>query len=140
MSRRETRPVLRLGWVTFLLIIAPYFSLAFGAEFRYDTKGKRDPFLSPTQAALLKTHLGPGELHLEGIILDPGKASYVLVNGEIVREGEIFSGYRLAKIEANRATFMKDEDAFTLALREDDAPVKGAQAGKGKTDLMEKKP
>ena len=103
----------------FILLI---FSMAFAEEFRYDSKGKRDPFLSPLQAASMRSHLGPGDLRLEGIIFDPGKSSYALVNGEIVREGQKFSGYLLKKIDANQVVFQKEDDVLVIPLREDENP------------------
>ncbi len=97
-----------------------YFSSAFASDFHYDAKGKRDPFLSPAEASLLKKQIGPGELHLEGIIIDQQAASYVVVNREVVKAGETFSGFLLKKIEPNAATFEKDGEAFVLFLREDE--------------------
>ena len=98
----------------------PYFLLAFADDFRYDSKGKRDPLLSPAQALLLTNQMGRGELHLEGIVIDEKATSYVLVNREVVKAGDSFSGFILKRIEPNAATFVKDGEEFTLLLREDE--------------------
>lgn len=118
-TRFRTTVLMTALWMT-AQMMQPYFSMAFASDFRYDTKGKRDPFLSPAQAALLKKQLGPGELRLEGIIIDAGAASYVVVNREVVKAGDSFSGFMLKKIEPNAATFVKDGEEFTLFLREDE--------------------
>lgn len=112
-----------------LLLLVGWFSIGaiqwnaspvFASEFHYDAKAKRDPFLSPAEAALLKKQIGPGELHLEGIIIDPKSVSYAVVNREVVKAGETFSGFLLKKIESNAATFEKDGETFVLFLREDE--------------------
>lgn len=96
------------------------FSLVFGNEFRYDSHGKRDPFLSPTIQNIGESQISHGELRLEGIVLDKEGQSYAIVNSEIVREGQVFQGFLLQKITAQEVTFQKDEETFKVPLRQDD--------------------
>ncbi len=96
------------------------FSLAFTDEFRYDSHGKRDPFLSPTTQSVAEGQLSHGELKLEGIVIDKDGQSYAVVNSEIVREGQKFQGFLLKKITTQDVTFQKDDETFTILLRQDD--------------------
>lgn len=96
------------------------FSLVFGNEFRYDSHGKRDPFLSPGVQNLAESQIAHGELKLEGIVLDKEGQSYAIVNSEIVREGQKFQGFLLQKITAQEVVFQKDEETFKVPLRQDD--------------------
>lgn len=97
------------------------FSLAFAEEFRYDSHGKRDPFVSPAEAFSVGGHqIGHGELHLEGVIIDQKGGSYAIVNGQIVKEGELFEGFLLKKIERNQVFFEKEGEKFDVILRQDD--------------------
>ena len=53
------------------------FSLAFAEEFRYDSHGKRDPFISPSEVLTVGNHqIGHGELRIEGVIIDPKGGSW----------------------------------------------------------------
>ncbi len=125
--------------VTCLIIIVLYgvcsdFSLAFADEFRYDSHGKRDPFVSPSDALVVGDHqIGHGELRLEGVIVDQKGGSYAIVNGQIVKEGDLFEGFNLKKIEANRAFFEKDGERFEIVLHQEDEvlkePVKTEKSG-----------
>ncbi len=97
------------------------FSLAFAEEFRYDSHGRRDPFVSPAEAFAVGSHqIGHGELRLEGVIIDQEGGSYAIVNSQIVKEGELFEGFLLKKIEPNRAFFEKGGEKFDVVLRQDD--------------------
>lgn len=128
MNLFSKMPLLWLvGW--FLIgAIQGNASRAFASDFHYDAKAKRDPFLSPAEASMLKKQIGSGELHLEGIIIDPKSASYAVVNREVVKAGETFSGFLLKKIEPNAATFEKDGEAFVLFLREDEKSAANQKA------------
>lgn len=107
-----------------LLILQFDFSLANGEEFRYDSHGKKDPFVSPAQAVVTTTQMGSGELRLEGVIVDPQGSSYAIVNGQIVRQGEAFEGFLLKKVEPNQALFEKSGEHFAVVLRRDDELLK----------------
>ena len=98
-----------------------YFSLAFAEEFRYDSKGKRDPFISAEQSAM---QLGSGQLRVEGIILDPRGKSYAIVNGEIVGEKDVFAGFKVKEIEANQVLFeSKEGELLKVILNQDELTI-----------------
>ena len=104
-------------WV---VISSIFFSLAFAQEFRYDSHGKRDPFVSPAQALTTGTQVSAGELRLEGVIVDPTGSSYAIVNGQIVREGDTLEGFLIKKVEANQVVFEKAGEIFEVVLRRDE--------------------
>ncbi len=110
--------------VSLLIVFLPDFSLVFGDEFRYDSHGKRDPFLSPATQNFTNTQLSHGELRLEGIVVDKKGQSYAIVNNEIVREGQTFQGFLLKEITVQEVTFQKDEETFKIPLRPDDELMK----------------
>lgn len=100
------------------------FSLAFAEEFRYDSHGKRDPFVSPAEVLSVGgRQISHGELRLEGVIVDQRGGSYAIVNGEIVRESELFQGFLLKKIEPNRVSFEKEGEKFDVILRQEDEEI-----------------
>jgi|SRR3989338_7976903 len=103
------------------LFLTSHFSLAFGVEFRYDSHGKRDPFLSPASAG---SQMGSGELRLEGVVVDQSGGSYAIVNSQIVKEGESLQGFLLKKIESNRVLFEKEGEDFEIILRQDEELLK----------------
>ena len=104
-------------WV---VISSVFFSLAFAQEFRYDSHGKRDPFVSPAQVLTTGTQVSAGELRLEGVIVDPVGSSYAIVNGQIVREGDTLEGFLIKKVQANQVVFEKAGEIFEVALRQDE--------------------
>ena len=110
-------------WMFLFLIIwllSPgYFSLAIEVDFRCDSHGRRDPFIS-IESAWKGGVSGQGDFTLEGVILDPKGESFAIVNSEIVKEGDQFEGFQLVKVEANRAVFRQDGEDFEVLLRQDD--------------------
>lgn len=115
-----------------LWFLAFEFSLAFAEEFRYDSHGRRDPFVSSIQD-WAGGQLGYGELRLEGVIVDQKGGSYAIVNNQIVREGDLFQGFLLKKIGSTKVLFEKDGENFEVVLRQDDELMKQyleSQSGK----------
>ncbi len=103
-----------------IILFLTDFSLVFAEEFRYDSHGKRDPFLSQAFQNLGESQLSHGELRLEGIVIDKKGQSYAIVNSEIVREGQTFQGFLLKNITSKEVTFVKGEEEFKVQLRNDD--------------------
>ena len=93
-------------------------------EFIYDAKGKRDPFIplvTPDGRLLkLEPEEGAAELSLEGIIYDKNGLSYAVVNGEVVRIGEMVSGYQVLKIEDRKVVFIKEGQTQEIELKKEE--------------------
>ena len=112
----------RRSWISILALwfILSHFSMAFGEEFRYDSHGQRDPFVSPTRGVVESSGPVNTEIHLEGIVVDPKGGSVAIVNGQMLREGEVFQGLILRKVEENRALFEKHGEMIEAVLNQDD--------------------
>lgn len=121
MNKQQVRQIIFMVSLAFALC---EFSVAFAEEFSYDNHGKRDPFVAPNQSVV--GQIGTGELKLEGVIVDQKGGSYAVVNGEIVREGDTFQGYKLNKVESNQATFEKDGEALVVILSQDEEALRQA--------------
>jgi hypothetical protein len=108
---------LRMQLLTILLfcVVLSFFSLAFADDFRYDSKGKRDPFVPQAQFGLKEKQIGVAQLKIEGIILDQAGKSFAIVNGEIVKEGDAYGGFKVKKIVTNQVTF-EDKNGKPLEI------------------------
>lgn len=101
--------------------------LAFGqAEFTYDTKGKRNPFipLVTPEGRLLKldkhedtTQQG---LAIEGIIYDKLGRSFAIVNAAVVGIGDMVGDFQVLKILENKVIFIKDGEPLEVELAKEE--------------------
>jgi len=89
-------------------------------KFTYDAKGKRDPFMplvtSDGRILKLDTEETKGPLSLEGIIYDEKGLSYAIVNGIVVKLGDVIEGNQVLKIEKGKVIFIKEGNTFNLDL------------------------
>ncbi len=98
-------------FLLFVLYILSSVSFA-GDNFVYDAGGKRDPFIplvsSDGRLIRLETEKKKGALSLEGIIYDEFSLSYAVVNGAVVKVGDIVEGNQVLRVEKNKVIFIKD--------------------------------
>ncbi len=91
--------------------------------FIYDAKGKRDPFIAlvTPDGRLLKLDQeeGAGGLSLEGIIYDKNGMSYAIVNGQIVKVGDMVAKYQVLRIEKNKVIFIKEGEQTEIELKKE---------------------
>lgn len=108
-----------------LITISFYFPLAFADDFRYDSHGKRDPFMSQAFAgALGAKQIGVSQLRLEGIVFEGSGNAFAVINGEIIKEGDHFAGFKVLKIEANQVTFQSSEgETVKIVLDREEAAI-----------------
>ena len=104
------------------------FSVAAAEEIRYDKDDRRDPFL-PATGAHVGT-LGKEGLTVEGIVFDPKGNSYVLIGGQIYREGESIENAKLIKILPDRAILLQDSEQVVIWLREEALQEKQRENGR----------
>lgn len=89
-------------------------------DFRYDAKGKRDPFFplvtpdgrltAPTTSAKKTVVM------LEGIIWDPGGHSAAMINGAVVKPGDEVEGYRVVTIIKDGVVLERDGKLIKVRL------------------------
>lgn len=97
-------------WGVFGMINSQYALAA--SEKLYNAQGKRDPFIQlvgigPRQASSQILAIESlDELAVEGIVLDADpKASIVIVNGTVMKEGEESGNVKLLKIKSDGGLF-----------------------------------
>ena len=124
--------------ILFLILCfsAAHFSIAFAEEFRYDSHGARDPFVSPA-TGVVESVQSQKEVHLEGIVLDPNGGSVAIINGQMVREGDMIEGLILKKLEKNRALFDKNGEVLEVVLNKDDELMKESASGEKVNETSE---
>ena len=92
----------------------------------YQSKGKRDPFIPLLTEGGQRIHpsgydeqvpTGVAGLALQGIVYEKGGASYALINGEVVREGEEVEGVKVLKIDADAVTIQAEEQTHRLVIQ-----------------------
>lgn len=92
-------------------------------EFKYDSQGKRNPFipLVTPEGRLLQLEKAAvkGNITVEGIIYDKSGSSYAIVNGSVVKVGDFISGLQVLKIEKTKVVFVKDGKTQEIGLKKE---------------------
>ncbi|MFH1128897.1 MAG: hypothetical protein V1699_05775 [Candidatus Omnitrophota bacterium] len=91
------------------------------AVFKYDPKGKRNPFipLVTRDGKLLKldtSEEGNKGFTLEGIIYDKNGVSYAIFNGSVVKTGDTVGDFQILKIMNNKIVIIKEGQASEIEL------------------------
>lgn len=104
-------------------LILGFFNFGFAQTiFKYDSKGKRNPFipLVTSDGKLLKLDTN-GEnnkgFSLEGIIFDKNGVSYAIVNGLVVKAGDSVGDFKILKIMINKILIIKEGQASEIELK-----------------------
>ncbi len=100
--------VLALAFLSVLTMLNPGFS--FSEEIRYQSGGRRDPFL-PINSASVQTAAYAAEVTIvvEGIIFDKKGGSVVVIKGEAYKVGDTVEGRKVTAIYPSKVTF-QDQD------------------------------
>lgn len=111
------------GVFLFIFIIFSECQLS-GAEYKYNSKGRRDPFipLITGQSAMslgLESVVAVEDIEFEGVILDPSGKSMAVLNGEIVKEGDKAYNVELVKISGNAIIIKLYNNIYTIHLTEE---------------------
>jgi len=108
---------LALAW---LAASCPGFPLVFGAEIRYDSAGRRDPFVPLVGPdGLIMKKSARADFVIEGIIFDSEGGSMVIVNGKVYRPGDTVDGAIIVQIYQDRVLLAQEEEQKTVWLREE---------------------
>ncbi len=121
MARNNHPLSLVMGFILILGNIM-IFSLAHADEIRYDRANKRDPFaplVGPRASHIAGGIVGKESFHLEGVVFDPKKGSYAIIDGAIYREGESIDGAKLVNILPDRVVILQESSEVVVWLREE---------------------
>jgi type II secretory pathway component PulC len=118
MMKNKLKIILICGLI--MLILMGWYSYAAEKTFQYDSKGRRDPFI-PLVGKGVKLLIPQGVKSIEGIILegiifDSQGDSLAIINGEIIKENEVISGFILKKIEKNSIILTRNGKNYTVNL------------------------
>ncbi len=96
-------PQTRIGVHAIIILLVSINCFA-EEQFKYDPKGARDPFvpLISEEGGLVSDAYSIaafGEVRLEGIVWDDSGPSMALINGELVKEGDVLGEAKVLKIE-----------------------------------------
>lgn len=111
-----------LGWIMALTFI--FLAPAQGQEYKYYSKGKRDPFI-PLVTGEAKAGLGLqavediDDVRVEGVIFDPNGKSIVVLNDEILKEGDKMYNVEVLRINRNSVTIKIHDRAHSISLVEE---------------------
>lgn len=89
--------------------------------FKYDPHGKRDPFsaLVDKEGNLLPEARpvdSAVELNLEGILWDGKGDSYAIINGTVLKGGDLLGDYKVIKIEEKKVILSRGEEEISINL------------------------
>ncbi len=104
--------------LSFVLLFSMIFPIALAEEIRYDSAGRRDPFVPLTGLEALREGRGDS-LSIEGIVYDPNGSSYAVIGGEAYKEGEEIDGVKLVRILPDRVVFLQGNQEVVSWLREE---------------------
>lgn len=108
------------GLLFIIIFIAAQLSFAQG--FKYDSKGRRDPFASlvnPKDGAFMTTLVDIGkveEIKLEGIILDAKNGDMAIINDALLKQGERIGGFEILKIEREKVILRRSDKEYVINL------------------------
>jgi hypothetical protein len=94
-------------------------------QFKYDSKGKRNPFipLVTSDGRLIKLkeeEEKKAEFALEGIVYSQYGISYAIFNGEVVKVGDKIGESQVLKIEERRVILIKDGQISETELKKEE--------------------
>ena len=116
---------MRTLFVFIMILCIAGISYTAGDVFKYDDKGKRDPFTplagsSVEGAEGLETIQSIDDVKLEGIIWAPTTGSIALLNGVALKEGDTVGIVHVAKIEKNRVAITINEIDYELYIAKEE--------------------
>ncbi|HOU37208.1 MAG TPA: hypothetical protein PLJ26_01915 [Candidatus Omnitrophota bacterium] len=96
-------------------------------DYVYETGNKRDPFipLITSDGRFVPLEKTPGEesesvLKVEGIIYDKFGLSYAIVDGSVVKIGDLISDYQVLAIEEKKVIFIREGQLKEVPLKKEE--------------------
>lgn len=122
----DTLTLSRCQLAAAVLIICVIFGSEVFADdaFKYNAKGKRDPFVpliseSGGYASDAYEASAVEDIRLEGIVWDDVRGSIAIINGEIVKEGEVIGSIKALKINKDSVIFDVGGESIKLDLNKE---------------------
>ncbi len=105
----------------FIIIFMLSFNCFADEQFRYDSKSARDPFVPLISeeggvASDAYNIASFGEVRLEGIIWDASGNSMALINGEMVKEGDMLGDMKVLKTEKDSVKLNIGQEEVVIRL------------------------
>ncbi len=125
LSLKKIR-IKRIFLICMVLIPLTELSIVIAEEspFNYDDHGKRDPFWRlVNQAGAIINYdkdLSISDMSLEGIIIGESGNNIAIINGNIVKEGDLMGRYYIKKIDVDTVTLQKGNENFVLKLKKEE--------------------
>lgn len=107
-----------------VLVAGAFLNGAGGEEYKYLSKGKRDPFV-PLATGEVKTNLGIqsvetiDDVKFEGVIYDPSGKSIVVLNDEALKEGDKKYNVEVIRIDNKSVTIKINDKEYTIKIIEE---------------------
>ncbi len=96
--------------------------------FIYKINNPREPFMPLVSADGTVVNLEPqsdiSDIHLEGIIFDPGGKSYAVINGNVIAENDSVGNFKLKEIKKDKIILQNGENTHIIELIKEDAGEK----------------
>ncbi|MDP3789088.1 MAG: hypothetical protein Q8R48_01650 [Candidatus Omnitrophota bacterium] len=107
-----------------VLVVGVFLIGAHGEEYKYLSRGKRDPFV-PLATGEVKTNLGLqsvetiDDVRFEGVIFDPNGKSMVVLNDEVLKEGDKKYNVEVIRINNTSVTIKINDREYTIKMVEE---------------------
>ncbi len=115
--------VIVLVIMLFMPLICLSVSIA-DEDFVYDSKGKRDPFLSLIDRRVKLTDVellaSIDDVRVDGVILDRDRGASAIVNDSIIKIGEFVGGFKLVEVSQYEVVLLRDGQSYTIEFRDKD--------------------
>lgn len=119
-------PLLRIAHLLLLSFAGVAFivSPCIGENFKYESHGKRDPFvplvgIERPATSSLEDITSIGDVKLQGIASRSGGKLVAILNGEIVKEGDRFGEIQIKKITKKTVTIVMGGKNYAVDLVEE---------------------
>ena len=117
---------MRVRGIIFFTVFICLACTAFSGEgsFTYYNAGKRDPFvpligIQTRTAGSLEDVMSVDEIELQGTALDAGGRQIVILNNEMVREGETVGRVTVKRVLSDKVILDIDGDSYELCIYEE---------------------
>jgi len=123
---RKSAHLLFLSLAAAVILISPVA----GDDYKYDSHGKRDPFvplisIDRPAASRLGDVTSVTDVKLEGIASSPGGKMAAILNGELVKEGDRFGDIEIKNITKKTVTLMIGGKNYNIDLVEEGGSKNG---------------